>query len=370
MDGSIAPLKITVLGLSITSSWGNGHATTYRGLLGELARRGHEILFLERDRPCYAANRDLPHPPYIRTELYASFEDLKRRFAREVEQSDCVIVGSYVPEGVRIGEWVTKAAKGMTAFYDIDTPVTMAKLQRGDFEYLTPALIPQYRIYLSFAGGPTLHRLEHHFHSPCARALYCSVDPDLYFPNSDSDERPRYAARRFDLGYLGTYSEDRQPALDRLLLAGAAALPELKLAVAGPQYPSSITWPANVKRIEYLPPSQHRAFYNQQRFALNITRADMLAAGYSPSIRLFEAAACGTPVISDEWQGLSDFFEPDSEIIIARSANDVVRCLTEMSEAERAEIGRRARARVLAAHTAAHRAQELERCIEEVYVHS
>ncbi len=305
-------LKIVIIGLTITSSWGNGHATTYRGLVRELSGRGHDVLFLEHDKPWYATNRDLPFPPFGRTQLYESVEDLKHRFASDIREADLVIVGSYVPQGVEVGEWVTTLAQGATAFYDIDTPVTLAKLERGDFEYLCPSLIPRYQMYLSFTGGPTLNRLERQFGSPRARPLYCSVDPELYLPMDTQ--------ARWDLGYLGTYSQDRQSPLERLLLEPARQLPAMRFVVAGPQYPSHINWPANVERIAHLPPSRHPGFYNAQRFTLNITRADMILAGYSPSVRLFEAAACGVPIISDHWPGIESFFTPGEEIHIAASA--------------------------------------------------
>jgi spore maturation protein CgeB len=346
-------LRIVILGLSITSSWGNGHATTYRGLVRELTARGHDILFLERDVPWYAANRDLPRPGHGRTALYLNLADLKQRFASEVEEADMVIVGSYVPEGTRVGEWVTRTARGLTAFYDIDTPVTLAKLARGDEEYLTAELIREYQLYLSFTGGPTLHRLEQEFGSPMAKPLYCSVDPDLYYPEP--------ASTRWDLGYMGTYSEDRQPALTRLLIEPARAWSEGRFAVSGPQYPKEVRWPHNVHRIQHLPPKRHRGFYNAQHFTLNLTRADMIAAGFSPSVRLFEAAACGTPIISDPWDGIETLFEPGSEILIAHSSSEVLGYIRDIPEAERRALGERARVRVLAEHTAAHRAEELEK---------
>ncbi len=350
-------LRIVIIGLSITSSWGNGHATTYRGLVRELSRRGHDILFLEHDKPWYASNRDLPNPPYGRTELYESVEDLKNRFADGVRDADVVIVGSYVPQGVEVGQWVTQSAGGLRAFYDIDTPVTLAKLSRGDYEYLSPELIPHYDLYLSFTGGPTLRRLEREFGSPRARALYCSVDPDLYFPEQ--------VEPRWDLGYLGTYSPDRQPTLESLLLSPSRKWDQGRFVVAGPQYPASVNWPANVARIEHLPPSDHRAFYASQRFTLNVTRADMIRAGYSPSVRLFEAAACGVPVISDNWDGLDEFFKIGEEIQVANNSKDVLSILQATSEVDRRRIAGAARQRVLAAHTAAHRAEELESYIFE-----
>jgi spore maturation protein CgeB len=341
-----------ILGLSITSSWGNGHATTYRALVRELTARGHQVLFLERDVEWYAANRDLARPPHGRTVLYRSLAELKRQFAGAVEEADLVIVGSYVPEGVEVGEWVTRTARGVTAFYDIDTPVTLAKLARGEEEYLTARLIPEYQMYLSFTGGPTLERLEQQYGSPMARPLYCSVDPALYYPEPTS--------LRWDLGYMGTYSDDRQPALSRLLLQPAKTWPEGRFVVAGPQYPPTIRWPHNVRRIQHLPPSRHRGFYNAQRFTLNLTRADMVAAGHSPSVRLFEAAACATPIVSDYWDGIETLFEPGEEILIARSSHQALAWVRDLSEAERLAMGHRARRRVLAEHTAAHRAAELE----------
>ncbi|MDB6109516.1 MAG: glycosyltransferase [Pedosphaera sp.] len=352
------PLKLVILGLSITSSWGNGHATTYRGLVRELSARGHEVLFLERDLEWYAKNRDLPKPPYGRTILYRSLAGLQRRFATTVREADCVIVGSYVQDGAAIGRWVTHIAEGVTAFYDIDTPVTLARLEHGDIDYLSRSLIPRYQLYLSFTGGPTLRRLEKHFGSPMARPLYCSVDPALYHPQTTE--------LKWDLGYMGTYSDDRQPALDRLLLEPADRWSEGRFVVAGPQFPKRIKWPPNVKRIVHLSPARHRAFYNAQRFTLNLTRTRMIEAGYSPSVRLFEAAACGTPIISDYWEGLEEFFQPDEEILIARSGKDTLRHVKTLSEADRHLLGERARARVMAEHTAKHRAAQLENYVLEL----
>ncbi|HEV7806092.1 MAG TPA: glycosyltransferase [Solirubrobacteraceae bacterium] len=345
-------MRIIVLGLSITSSWGNGHATNYRALVRALSGRGHDVLFLERDVPWYAAHRDLPRPPWGMTRLYGSLDELRHEHEAAVRHADLVVVGSYVPDGAAVGEWVVETASGVPAFYDIDTPVTLAKLARGDHEYLTPQLVRDYRLYLSFTGGPTPRRIESELGSPCARAFHCLVDPDAY-PALD-------VAPRWDLGYLGTYSDDRQPALERLLLEPARRDPALRCVVAGPQYPDTIDWPANVERIEHLPPTEHPAFYAAQRFTLNVTRADMLAAGWSPSVRLFEAAACAVPVISDRWEGLEAFFEPGTEIVVAGDGADVRRALDEIEEPRRRAIGRRARRRVLAEHTATDRAIELE----------
>jgi spore maturation protein CgeB len=345
-------LRIVILGLSITSSWGNGHATTYRALVRELQRRGHDLLFLERDQPWYAQNRDLPRPPYGRTALYGSLDELRDSFAGAVREADLVIVGSFVPDGAAVGDWVQREAGGIKAFYDIDTPVTLARLVRGEHDYLRPSQIPGYDLYLSFTGGPTLARLEREYESPRARVLYCSVDPQLYYP------KPQPLA--WDLGYMGTYSPDRQRSVDELLLQPARQCPEARFIVAGPQYPADIGWPSNVEYQPHLPPARHRDFYNRQRFTLNITRADMIQAGWSPSVRLFEAAACATPIISDRWPGLDSLFTPGREILLASRAEDVLAVLRDFGDDERLELAARARARILAEHTAAHRAEQLE----------
>jgi spore maturation protein CgeB len=344
-------LDIVVLGLTITSSWGNGHATTYRALLRALSGRGHRVIFLERDKPWYRDHRDMADPPFCDTILYQNLGQLKREHARTIRRADLVMVGSCVPEGVEVGRWVCSNASA-TAFYDIDTPVTLRKLEAGDCEYLAPELIPCYDIYFSFTGGGTLKRLEQVHGSPRARALYYSVDPAGYYPE---DVEPEY-----DLGYMGTYSADRQPALHSLLVEPARLWPSGRFAVAGPQYPGSIRWPPNVRRIDHLAPEDHRRFYAAQRFTLNVTRADMCEAGYSPSVRLFEAAACGTPIISDYWPGLETIFDLQEEILVSRSADQTLAYLRDMDEPQRLAVTHRARQRVLCNHTADHRAAEFE----------
>jgi spore maturation protein CgeB len=349
-------VKLVVLGLSLSSSWGNGHATTYRALLGAFAGRGHDILFLERDVPWYASERDLPDPDFCRLAFYEDLAGLEA-WREEIAGADAVIVGSYVPDGVAVGEYVQRTAKGVVAFYDIDTPVTLAKLARGDFEYLSPDVIPGYDIYLSFTGGPTLREIETRYGSPAARPLYCSVDAQRY--------RPLDTPRRWDLSYLGTYSDDRQPTLERLLIEPASRAPHLRFVVAGPQYPDGIDWPENVERIAHVPPADHPAFYAASRYTLNVTRGDMIKAGWSPSVRLFEAGACATPIISDVWEGLDEVFTPEREIWLARTPEDVLAILSDPDDLRRDAMATASCARVLDEHTADHRAAELETWLTE-----
>ena len=350
-------MRIAILGLSVTSSWGNGHATNYRALLRAMAERGHDVVFLERDVPWYAEHRDLPDPPHGRTVLYGSLEELGA--SRDaVAAADLVVVGSYVPDGVAVAGWALDVATGVTAFYDIDTPVTLADLERGTCEYLVASLPARFDLYLSFTGGPTLDLLASRHGVARPRAFHCLVDPDAYLP--------RQVEQRWDLGYLGTYSDDRQPALDRLLLEPARRRPHLRFVVAGPMYPEHVAWPENVDRIDHLPPADHARFYAAQRLTLNITRADMVRAGWSPSVRLFEAAACAVPVVSDRWEGLHAFFADEDEILVADGQDDVLRHLDGVDGGRREAIGRAARRRVLDEHTAEHRVVELEGHVAEV----
>ena len=350
------PLDIVVLGLSLSSSWGNGHATTFRALLKALGARGHRILFLERDQPWYASHRDLTAPAYCELALYDSVAELDR-WRDRIAGADGVMVGSYVPDSVEVARRVRELVSGAYLFYDIDTPVTLKAVDEARCAYLTPEIIRLFDVYLSFTGGPTLRRLERDYGARAARPLYCSVDPEAF--------APRETQKRWDLSYLGTYSPDRQPKLETLLLEVARRAPDLRFAVAGSSYPDDVDWPANVEWIPHLAPPELPGFYAASRFTLNLTRADMIAAGYSPSVRLFEAAATGCPVVSDGWAGLDELFRPDREIVIAENADDVLRAVREWPAERVAELAAEARPRVLDGHTADHRARELEAYVDE-----
>ena len=350
--------RYVFLGLSLRSSWGNGHATTYRSLLRPLASRGHEVTFLERDQPCYADNTDLEEVPWAKQHVYGSLGELFERFAPIVKEADLVVVGSYVPDGIAVGRWALDLAPGRCAFYDIDTPVTLAALIEGRCSYLSAELASRYALYLSFNGGPTLDVLRRTYGAPWVRPLYCSVDPEVHFPEG--------AEQRWDLGYIGTYSKDRQAGLERLMLEPARLWRDGRFVVAGTQYPGGEQWPPNVERMDHLAPAEHRRFYNSQRFTLNLTRKAMVAAGWSPSVRIFEAAACGAPIISDAWPGLDELLVPGTEIFVVRTGLEALRLLRELPEAHRLHVAEAARRRVLAEHTAMHRAETLERYTREL----
>jgi spore maturation protein CgeB len=352
-------MKIVIFGLTITSSWGNGHATTYRSLAKALTARGHQIHFIEKDFEWYRNNRDLPQPPYCKVHIYEAWERARNGLLRVTSDADVIVIGSYYSDAIAVTEALLDSGSQPILFYDIDTPVTMSRLRiHGGTEYLDAKLIPYYAAYLSFTGGPALRELERRFGSPRAVPFYCSVDPDLY--------KPTLAQERLKchLSYLGTYAPDRQSKLLTMLNGAAELLPQRKFIVAGPQYPKDTQWKPNVSRIIHLSPPEHPAFYSSSRFTLNLTRDDMITAGYSPSVRLFEASACGAAILSDSWDGLDEFLTPNEEILLPKDRYEVAHIVQSMPDEDRRRIGSRARDRVLAHHSSQHRAVEFEMIVE------
>ncbi len=351
-------MKIVVYGLTLTSSWGNGHATTYRSLLKALAKRGHRIHFIEKDVEWYRSNRDLPEPEFCTVHLYNDWAAEQDHLLELGSGADAIVVGSYFPDAIACSRALFAQARAPVLFYDIDTPITLKALRdSGETEYLNRSLIPHYSAYLSFTSGPALHELEQQFGARWAVPFFCSVDPELYYP---TPLRPEFQC---DLSYLGTYAPDRQGKLLNLLDEPASLLPDRRFIVAGPMYPPEITWRRNVQRLIHVHPPDHPAFYSSSRFTLNLTRADMVAAGYSPSVRLFEASACGAAILSDHWAGLEEFLTPGEEILLPADAIAVAEILREMTDAERIRLGARARERILAEHTSAHRAAQFEQVV-------
>ena len=353
-------MKLLVLGLSVTSSWGNGHATTYRSLLKALAGRGHAITFVEWDAPWYQQHRDLPAPEFCELRLYSDWNAVADEVIAEARQADAIVIGSYFPDAIAATERLRDAGVGPLLFYDIDTPITIAALRtQAKTEYLRADLVPSFATYMSFTGGPLLGEIEEHFGSPRAVPLFCSVDTEEHRPMPyDAD----YGAL---LSYLGTYAADRQEKILELLDAPARAMPGERFIVAGPMYPEETVWAENLIHMDHVPPPAHAAFYSSCRFTLNLTRQSMVEVGWSPSVRLFEAAACGAAMVSDWWPGIESFFTPGEEILLASSTEEIIELLRWTSVAEARAMGRRARERVLREHTAEHRAEEFEAIVAE-----
>jgi spore maturation protein CgeB len=346
-------MKLVIFGLTVTSSWGNGHATIWRGLLSGLAALGHRATFFERDVPYYASHRDLRESAEFDIRLYREWSDAVDVAQAEIEDADAAIVTSYCMDAVKATELLMCSGVPMRVFYDLDTPVTLDRLQRGEtVEYIPPGGLADFDLVLSYTGGRALDGLESTLGARSVAALYGSVDPAIHKPVPIV---PRFQS---DLSYLGTYADDRQPALETLFLRPARALPQKRFVIGGSKYPPEFPWAPNIWYMQHVSPPEHPGFYSSSAVTLNITRAAMAEMGYCPSGRLFEAAACGTPTVSDWWEGLDEFFEPDREIMIARGADDVIDVLSRPAT-ELRQIGEAARARALRDHTARARAQTL-----------
>ena len=355
-------MKLVIFGLTISSSWGNGHATLWRGLCRALLRRGHHVIFYERDVPYYAENRDLFEMPGSgELRLYDDWTAIREEARRHLDEADVGLVTSYCPDGIAATNLVAESGVPVSAFYDLDTPVTLERLDFGEeVNYIGPRGLRDFDLVLSYTGGKAVDQLQHKLGAKHVRTLYGSVDPDVHRP---ADPQEWFTA---DLSYLGTYAEDRQATLEELLVEPARKLPELKFLIGGTQYPDDFPWTENVYFVRHVDPPQHPAFYSSARLTLNVTRRAMKNMGYCPSGRLFEAAACGAPLLTDSWEGLDSFFEPDSEILVANSTEEAVSALNLPADTLN-EIGRRARQRALDEHTAACRAAELETILEDVY---
>ena len=353
-------MKVVIFGLAISSSWGNGHATLWRGLCAALIAQGHRVVFFERDTEWYAAHRDLHHLPGGRLVLYCGWADVLPAARRELADADAGIVTSYCPDALAASALLMHSSVAVRAFYDLDTPVTLANLATGQaVSYVGTRGLRDYDLVLSYTGGAALDGLCQQLGARRVAPLYGSVNPGVHH---EVDPAPAY---RSDLSYLGTFAADRQAALEELFVAPARQLPERRFVLGGSGYPANFPWTPNIYFVRHMPPAEHPAFYSSSRLTLNVTRSAMAIMGHCPSGRLFEAAACGTAILSDRWQGLDAFFEPGSEILLARDRRDVAQAL-ELSDGELGRIGNAARERALAEHTAAHRARELVQLLHSV----
>lgn len=346
-------MRLVVFGLSVSSSWGNGHATLWRGLIRALGERGVRTTFFEQDRPWYADTRDLTELPGGDLVLYRDWAEVRDRARAAVAGADCAMVTSFCPDGIAATDLIADADVSCRAFYDLDTPVTLARLDAGeDLLWIGPHRLAPFDVVLSYTGGAALDALRERLGAREAVPLYGWADPTVH--------RPVAPVERFraDLSWLGTFAADRQAALDRLFLEPARLRPDRRFTLAGAQYPADFPWTDNVWFVRHLAPDEHAAFLSSARITLNVTRAAMAAMGWCPSGRLFEAAAAGVPIVTDVWDGLSDFFRPGDEILPVRTAADVLAAL-DRPDGELRRMGVAARERALAEHTAARRADRL-----------
>jgi spore maturation protein CgeB len=351
-------MNLVIFGLAVSSSWGNGHAALWRGLIAGLLADGHRVTFFERDQPFYAANRDITALPGGGTlVLYPAWPEIAAQARRAVASADVAMVTSYCPDAAAATSLIGESGRALSCFYDLDTPVTLARLAAGEtVDYLGPAKLAPYDLVLSYTGGGALEALRTELGARHVAPVYGSVDPAVHHP---------VAARRdAALSYLGTYAADRQDALERLFVEPARRRPADRFVIGGSQYPQDFPWTKNIWFVSHLPPGDHPAFYGASRITLNVTRGAMARMGWCPSGRVFEAAACGTPILSDWWEGLDHFFTPGEEILVARTTEDAMHAL-DLTDAELDRVAHRARERTLAEHTARQRAREMVAAFEQ-----
>ena len=352
-------MKLIVFGLTVSSAWGNGHATLWRGLCRAMAQRGHRVVFFERDVPYYRAHRDLIELPGGRLVLFEDWNEIRALAAREVADADVAMVTSYCPDAQAATELVLAAPRAKRVFYDLDTPVTLARLRRGEqVAYIGSGGLGGFDLVLSYTGGSALTALRDELGAQRVAPLYGHVDPAVHRPAALLD---RYRA---DLSYLGTYAADRQDGVSALFIEPARGRPDRRFLIGGAQYPPDFPWTPNIHFVHHVVPEEHPAFFSSSRLTLNVTRSAMAEMGWCPSGRLFEATACGAAVLSDVWDGLDAFYRPGEEILIARSAEDV-RAAMDRSDAEIRRVAEAGRDRTLTEHTAARRLDTLERILAE-----
>ena len=354
-------VKLVIFGLTVSSSWGNGHATLWRGLCRSLERVGHDVVFFERDVPFYRHARDLTEPAWGELKLFEHWDDILPAVREHLADADVAIVTSYCPDALAAADAIAEAAVPLRVFYDLDTPVTLERVRTGEtIDYIGPHGLADYDLVLSYTGGPALGELQTLLGARKVAPLYGFVNPEAHFPVAPD---PAWSA---DLSYLGTFAEDRQATLEELFIEPARRLPDRRFFIGGAQYPPNFPWTKNVFFVRHVPPSRHPAFFCSSRLTLNVTRRAMRASGHCPSGRLFEAAACGVPILSDTWEGLDRFFTTGTEILVANNADEAITAL-QLTDHELRRIAHQARERVLAEHTSAHRVEELERLLIETH---
>jgi spore maturation protein CgeB len=351
-------MKIVVFGLTISSTWGNGHATLWRGLCRALHHKHHQVVFYERDVPYYAGARDFYDIPGGELILYSDWPDTRLRAMHDIADADVAIITSYCADGMAAGELVFSAGRALSVFYDMDTPVTLARIHRGEtLSYIGPGGLTEFDLVLSYTGGRALEQLHRQLGARLVVPLYGHVDPNIYRPGEAA------AHYRADLSYLGTFALDRQAALESFFVEPARRRPDRRFLLGGAQYPDDFPWTMNMFFVRHLPACEHPAFFASSRLTLNITRREMAEMGWCPSGRLFEATACGAAVISDGWPGLDAFFRPGEEVLLALNTDSTMSAL-ELDDAEFRRIGAAARERTLTEHTSERRSEELIKAFE------
>ncbi|MEM6772639.1 MAG: glycosyltransferase, partial [Bacteroidota bacterium] len=324
------PIDLVIIGRSVLSSFENPTADLYRGLINQLAQHGHRTTFLEKayfgpKRPV----RDMLRSPYCEVWTYSTTDDLLDQYTPVIQAADVVLLGSGVEDSERIAIWIAAEARGLKVYYDTDLAKTIHNLQQAEIagDCLSCRTIGNFNLFLSTTGGPTLEKLAEDNELTFARPLYESVDPYTFY-RTDAD-------KSYDLGFIGNYKSDRAELLEKTLLGPAQFTPNRRFSLAGGGYEITESWPSNVTYLEYLPAANMVDFYNRQRCSLVLSRGDRRNMGFTPTKRLLAAAACGVPVLTDNWEGLDYFLEPGREVFCVNDRESVLSALYGTDEEHR-----------------------------------
>jgi spore maturation protein CgeB len=354
-------MNIFVFGSSIVSSYWNGAATYYRGIYKYLARLGHQVTFAEPDAYGRQQKRDSGDYSYVRSLVYAPGTDVSAMLARAAA-ADVVIKHSGIGADddeleLRVLECQPQAA---VLFWDVDAPATIARMNADPHDAFARAL-PRYDAVLTYGGGPEVAAHYRRFGARAYHSIYNGLDPDTHHPVAPD---PSVTA---DVLFLGNRLPDREARVDELFLRAAELAPTRTFLLGGEGWEGK-PLPPNVRWLGHVPTSDHNRLNCSATLVMNINRASMASFGFSPPTRIFEVAGAGAPLLCDAWPGIEEVFEPEREILIIRSADDVVAALDRYTPAERKGIGARALARALQDHTYAQRALRVQEVFSQLLV--
>jgi len=352
-------MKICFFGSSLVSSYWNGAATYYRGILKALAALGHEIVFFEPDAFERQSHRDISDPEWAKVVVYpATSEGWQRSLEKAIGSADLLVKASGVGVFDRELEcaMVETPARARRAYWDVDAPATLDEIAANPAHHLRKA-IPRYDVVFTYGGGAPVVKAYRAVGARDCVPIYNALDPDHHFP---VEPVPEFES---ELGFLGNRLPDREARVDAFFLDAARRLPQKRFLLGGSGWESK-ELPANVKCIGHVGTNAHNAFFCSGLATLNVNRESMARYGFSPPTRVFEAAGAGACLLTDRWKGIDLFLEPNREVLVAEDGEEVALHLDGLTPGRAREIANRARRRVLAHHTYAQRALQVHEVLE------
>jgi len=353
-------MDIAFFGSSLVSAYWNGAATYYRGIIRALHSRGHRVTFYEPNAYGRQEHRDIADPEWARVVVYSGdTEDAALQAVEQARGADLIVKAS----GIGIFDTLLEAAvldlqrpETLVVFWDVDAPATLDRIEQDPSDPFRP-LIPRYDLVLTYGGGDPVVQAYQSFGARECVPIYNALDPSTHHPVPPD---PRFAG---DLGFLGNRLPDREARVEEFFLRAAEALPDKTFLLGGSGWGDK-RLPDNVRYVGHVYTRDHNAFNCTPTAVLNVNRESMARYGFSPPTRVFEAAGAGACLITDHWEGIELFLEPDREVIVAQSGLQVAERLSGLSAAEASELGRAARERILAEHTYDHRALQVEELLD------